>query len=675
MSDLSCHENLRKNVQADFQIALAGNPNVGKSAIFNRLTGLSAITANYPGKTVELNIGVAKHKNHRIAIVDLPGTYGLDPVSEDQLVAKQALLFQNFAAVVVVVDATNLERNLYQVLQIIDLGVPVIIALNLVDCAARKGIAVDEHELEQILCVPVIPTVAITGAGLKHLLEEIVAVATRPPTDPETKTRFPYAYSELLDGLHQAVQEWDDLSATTRLPPGFCSRLIEGDTDIEAIMQRTLAGRKIVELARTFRTAIELKENQSTHVIFARERQRVAHQIAQTATRSIGMREEAAVLSRHYAVWPPTAIPLMFGVFIAAFAFMFFVGGFLSDLLGRFWTSFVSPILQLVVYSTLRNDVLAKILLWGLDGGVLAALSVGIPFVLTFYLVLALLEDTGYLGNVAYVTDSLMRRLGLHGRSIIPLIMGLGCNVPAIMATRVLTTRRERLLASTLITLTPCSARIAVVLGAVAYFVGWQYALGIFLIDLAVIGVIGKALKLILPGDSAGLIMEMFPFRVPSLGSILKKTWFRFRAFVFLAFPIVTVGSVLLGGLYELGILRLLTEISGPVMYAILGLPAVAGIALLLGILRKELTLQLLVALAVMQYGASARSLTAFMSPAQLFVFALVVTLYFPCVATMSVLGRELGWKSTVAIMIGDITIALGIGAISFHALTFLQLF
>jgi len=387
------------------------------------------------------------------------------------------------------------------------------------------------------------------------------------------------------------------------------------------------------------------------------------------------MREEAAVLSRHYAVWPPTAIPLMFGVFIAAFAFMFFVGGFLSDLLGRFWTSFVSPILQLVVYSTLRNDVLAKILLWGLDGGVLAALSVGIPFVLTFYLVLALLEDTGYLGNVAYVTDSLMRRLGLHGRSIIPLIMGLGCNVPAIMATRVLTTRRERLLASTLITLTPCSARIAVVLGAVAYFVGWQYALGIFLIDLAVIGVIGKALKLILPGDSAGLIMEMFPFRVPSLGSILKKTWFRFRAFVFLAFPIVTVGSVLLGGLYELGILRLLTEISGPVMYAILGLPAVAGIALLLGILRKELTLQLLVALAVMQYGASARSLTAFMSPAQLFVFALVVTLYFPCVATMSVLGRELGWKSTVAIMIGDITIALGIGAISFHALTFLQLF
>ena len=651
MSDLSCHESFHTNIQADFQIALAGNPNVGKSAIFNRLTGLTAITANYPGKTVELNVGVAKHKNRRIAIVDLPGTYGLDAFSEDQMVAKQALLFQNFAAVVVVIDSTNLERNLYQALQIIDLGVPVAVALNLVDCAARKGIAVDEHELERILGVPVIPTIAITGAGVRHLLDVVMTLAARSQADAPTRTRFPYEYAELVDGLQQAVREWDGSSGTTRLPPGSYSRLIEGDKEVEVIVQSTPTGRKIVELARTFRTAIVLKENESAHLIFARDRQRVAHQIAETATRSIGMREEAVVLSRHYAVWPPTAIPIMFGVFIAAFGFMFFVGGFLSDLLGTFWASYVSPILKLVVYSVIPNEILAKTLLWGLDGGILAALSVGIPFVLTFYLVLALLEDSGYLGNVAYVTDTLMRKLGLHGRSIIPLIMGLGCNVPAIMATRVLTTRRERLLASTLITLTPCSARIAVVLGAVAYFVGWQYALGIFLIDLAVIGVIGKVLKLILPGDSPGLIMEMFPFRVPSFGSILKKTWFRFKAFVFVAFPIVTVGSIFLGGLYELGILKLLTETSGPAIYAAVGLPAVAGIALMLGILRKELTLQLLVALAVMQYGASAHNLTAFMSPAQLFVFALIVTLYFPCVATMSVLARELGWKSTVTIM------------------------
>ena len=671
---MSCHESLNKHFEADYQIALAGNPNVGKSAIFNRLTGLTAITANYPGKTVELNIGVAKHRNRRIAIVDLPGTYGLDPASEDQQVAKQALLTQSFAAVVIVVDATNLERNLYQVLQVIDLGLPVVIALNLVDCAARKGIAVDERQLEKSLGVPVVPTVAITGAGLKRLLDQVETVATRQPSQSKPRMRFPYSYSELVDGLEQAAQEWSDFQLAGECPSGAYSRLIEGDADIESIVQTSTSGRKLVALARTLQTAIELKENEPAHMVFARERQQVAHQIAESATRSISMREEAAALTRHYAVWPPTAVPIMFAVFIAAFGFMFFIGGFLSDLLAAFWAALVSPLLISVAYAVFPSGLLARTVLWAVDGGILAALSVGIPFVLTFYLVLAVLEDSGYLGNVAYVTDSLMRKLGLHGRSIIPLIMGLGCNVPAIMATRVLSTRRERMLASALITLTPCSARIAVVLGAVAYFVGWQYALGIFLIDLAVIGLVGKALKLVMPGDSDGLIMEMFPFRVPSLRSIMKKTWFRFKAFVFMAFPIVTLGSAALGGLYEFGILQQLGEISGPTIYAVLGLPAVAGIALVLGILRKELTLQLLVALAIMQYGATARNLSAFMSPVQLFVFALVVTLYFPCIATMSVLGREMGWKNTAAIMIGDIAIALVIGAISFRTVTYLQI-
>jgi ferrous iron transport protein B len=647
---------------------------VGKSAIFNRLTGLTAITANYPGKTVELNVGVTRYRNLRIAVVDLPGSYGLDTLSEDQVVAKNALLYQKFAAVVVVVDATNLERNLYQALQIIDLGVPVVVALNLVDCAARRGVVVDEAELEQVLGVPVVPTVAITGAGLRKLLDKVVGVATRHVEEVQAKVRFPYAYSELLAGLHHAVREWSTSPSTMRLPPGSYSRLIEGDEDIEAAIQSDASGRKIVALARTFQTAIELKENQSAHLVFARERQRVAHEIAEKATRTIGMREEAAVLSRHYAVWPPTAIPIMLAVFVAAFGFMFYAGGFMSDQLALFWASLISPNLQRVVYWFVPNEVLGKTILWGVDGGILAALSVGIPFVLTFYLVLAVLEDSGYLGNVAYVTDTLMRKLGLHGRSIIPLIMGLGCNVPAIMATRVLTSRRERLLASTLITLTPCSARIAVVLGAVAYFVGWQYALGIFLIDLLVIGIIGKSLKVLMPGDSEGLVMEMFPFRIPSFRSIMKKTWFRFKAFVFMAFPIVTIGSMALGGLYELGILNQFSATSGPAIYAVLGLPAVASVALVLGILRKELTLQLLVALAVMQYGAAARSLSVFMSPLQLFVFALVVTLYFPCIATASVLGREMGWKSAGAIMIGDVAIALALGAIAFHAASFLQL-
>jgi ferrous iron transport protein B len=671
---LSCHEPpVRGKSHTDFQVALAGNPNVGKSALFNRLTGLTAITANYPGKTVELNIGVVRHRRSKFTLTDLPGTYGLDAVSEDQSVAKEALLFEHYAAVIAVVDSANMERNLYQVLQLIDLGLPIIVALNMVDHAARRGIVVDASKLEQLLGVPVVPIVAITGQGVRKLLDAIITVATGSSTTVERRASFGYTYSDLVGKFCESVRDLNVLPPLRALPPGFQSRLIEGDAEIEAALKRTPDGRKTVELANALRTAIEIKENQPAQLVFTQERQRIAQQIAEESTRPIKMREGAALLGRHYAVWPPTAIPLMFGVIIGVFAFMFFVGGFLSDLIGGLWGSLISSALRLMAYGVLGNGIAAGILLWGIDGGILAALSVGVPYVLTFYLVLAILEDTGYLGNIAYITDNVMRKLGLQGRSIIPLIMGLGCNVPAIMATRVLTTRRERVLASTLITLTPCSARIAVVLGAVGYLVGWQYAVAVFLIDLAVIGAIGKALSLVLPGESSGLVMEMFPFHMPSLRSILSKTWFRFKAFVFVAFPVVILGSVFLGGLFELGFLNTLTEISGPTLYAIVGLPPVAAIALFLGILRKELTLQLLVALAVMQYGASAHNLTVFMSPVQLFVFAIVVTLYFPCVATMSLLGKEMGWKNTVAIMTGDIVIALIIGAAFFHLLTTIQ--
>jgi ferrous iron transport protein B len=672
---LSCHEpQVRGKSHTDFQVALAGNPNVGKSALFNRLTGLTAITANYPGKTVELNVGIVRHRGSKFTLLDLPGTYGLDAVSEDQSVAKEALLFERYAAVIVVVDSSNLERNLYQVLQLIDLGLPIIVALNMVDHAARKGIAVDISKLAHLLGVPVLPIVAITGQGVRKLLDAIIAVAKGQSRSTERSVGFAYTYSDLVAKFRESARDLNMAFPPRTLPPGFQSRLIEGDTEIEATLKGTPDGRKIIELANALRTAIEIKENEPAQLVFTQERQRIAQEITEETIRPIKMREEAALLGRHYAVWPPTAIPLMFGVIIGVFAFMFFVGGFLSDLIGELWGSFISPVLRLMAYWVLGNGIAARILLWGVDGGILAALSVGVPYVLTFYFVLAILEDTGYLGNVAYITDNVMRKLGLQGRSIIPLIMGLGCNVPAIMATRVLTTRRERVLASTLITLTPCSARIAVVLGAVAYIVGWQYAVAVFLIDLTVIGAIGKALSLVLPGESSGLVMEMFPFHMPSLRSILSKTWFRFKAFVFVAFPVVILGSIFLGGLFEFGFLNTLTEISGPTLYAVVGLPPVAAIALFLGILRKELTLQLLVALAVMQYGASARNLAVFMSPTQLFVFALVVTLYFPCVATMSLLGKEMGWKSTVAIMTGDIGIAMIIGAVFFHLLMAVRL-
>jgi len=253
-------------------------------------------------------------------------------------------------------------------------------------------------------------------------------------------------------------------------------------------------------------------------------------------------------------------------------------------------------------------------------------------------------------------------------------VAGAGCNVPAIIGTRVLTTMRERTIASTLITLIPCSARTAVILGAVSLFVGWKPAVAIFLIVLVIVFFVGVGLNKIMPGESTGLVMEMFPFRAPIMSNILKKTWYRFQDFVFVAFPIVLVGSMVLGGLYETGYLWKLASPLSPVVDGWLGLPAVAGLTLIFAVLRKELALQLLVTLAVVMYGGGAKNLLLFMTPAQLFVYALVNTIYIPCVATIAVLGRELGWKRALGIMTFTIVLAILIGGIAFRFIRYFHL-
>ncbi|HDZ59523.1 MAG TPA: ferrous iron transporter B, partial [Actinobacteria bacterium] len=251
------------------------------------------------------------------------------------------------------------------------------------------------------------------------------------------------------------------------------------------------------------------------------------------------------------------------------------------------------------------------------------------------------------------------------GRAIIPIIAGAGCNVPAIIGTRVLTTTRERLLAGILIVLVPCSARTAVIFGAVAYYAGWQYALLIYGILLVLWVLVGLGLNRIMPGASTGLVMEMFPFRRPHLKTILRKTWFRFKAFIYLAAPILIFGSVILGALYNTGLLWDLTTPMSPVIEGWMGLPAVAGLTLIMGILRKELALQLLVTLAIVEYGDAARdNLLLLMTKQQLFVFALVTAIYIPCVATIAALGRELGWKKSLAIMSFTIVLAVLVGGL-----------
>lgn len=663
----SCHTLTQKYAETDLTIALAGNPNVGKSSLFNRLTGANVETANYPGKTVELNFGVTHHHGKRIGVIDLPGTYALGAQSEDQWVARQAVLDNPPNAIGVIADATNLERNLYLVLQFLDLGLPLVVAVNLVDEAARAGIEIDTEQLTCELGVPVVPTIATRGKGIDQVLEtveQLTCHTNAPAYDPEIENA--------IRTLVKTIQTTLVATPFNLKPRALAILLLEEDSEIVRAIEQLPNGTAILAQARELSTAIEARVGEPLSLHLPRVRHKLAQAIARNAQIQRTLREPLAVIWWRWSIQPITGVPILIAVLIALFGSLFWMGGTLSEAFAGFWQAFVSPPIQAMVGFLFGESLIRKIVLWGLDAGLEAAFEIGIPYVLTFYALLAILEDTGYMNSIAFLLDALMKRLGLHGRAVILLLAGAGCNVPAIMGTRVLTTRRERLIASTLIVLTPCSARVAVIIGAAAMFAGWQTGVALLLISLALLIVIGVGLNKLMAGHSDDLVMEMFPFRIPLPHIIARKTWFRFKEYLFMALPIVLIGSLVMGALHETNTIWMFSAPLAPIVEGWLGLPAVAGLTLIFATLRKELALQFLVTLALVQYGSGAHNLLSFMTPHQLFVYALVNTLYIPCIATFAVLKRELGLRPALGIAAFTITLAVLVGGLARYALAIL---
>ena len=598
--------------------------------------------------TVALNGTCVWWGGKKVELIDLPGTYALGAVSEDQDVARRALLERRPDVVIAVVDATNLARNLYLVLQLLDLGFRVVVALNMADEAQRRKISVDEGLLATELGVPVVRTVAPRGEGLARLAEIAVGVASSANGLGRGKVRH---YSPAVEQRRAALAEMVPAETTFLEPCALALAALEGDVELAELLGEAALGPADDELPMRI----------------AAERHAAARAIAVAA-----LDDGIATAGDRWwrlATSPRSGVPIMLAVLGFIFAVLFEVGGLLSSLLTSAWSATASPLITHAVHAVLGTGFLGSTLLWGLDGGILAALGVAIPYILTFYLLLAVLEDSGYLNAAAFLTDRVMHRFGLHGRAAIPLIAAAGCNVPAIMGTRVLSSRRERLIASVLITLTPCSARTAVILGAVSLYAGWVWALFVYGIILVVGVSAGVGLNKLLPGEPTGLIMEVFPLRRPQARLVLRKTWYRFKEFVFAAAPLILIGSLVLGAFYESGLIWHLTGPLAPIVQGWLGLPAVAGLTLIFAVLRKELALQLLVAFALVAYGASAHNLLSFMTPHQIIVYAIVNSLYVPCVATIAMLRRELGWRAASAISAGTVGIAVVVGGVVAHVL------
>ncbi|MBN2213610.1 MAG: ferrous iron transporter B [Bacteroidales bacterium] len=540
------------------KILLTGNPNVGKSVIFNRLTGVDIISSNYPGTTIDYTKGYFNLEGERVELIDVPGTYSLEPSCKAEEIAVQML--QEGDVFINIIDATNLERSLNFTLQLIKQKKPMVIALNLFDESKHIGISIDVEKLEQILGIPCIPTCALTGEGIKKLVMKIKD-------------------ARISDIVFNNSQRWTEIG-------------------------------KIID---------EVQEIKHKHHSFAEK-------------------------LRDASVKPMTGIPILISVLFLTFILIRLIGESLirfvfEPFFERVWSPVMIKLSGFLIQSEFFHDLLIGDLVNGnidygssfglLTTGLFVPVGAVLPYVFAFYTVLAVLEDLGYLPRVAVMVDNIMHKMGLHGLAIIPMLLGLGCNVPGALSIRILETRKERFIAATLMSIAvPCMALQAMLFGLLGQYgiKGLSVVFGTLMLVWLILGLL---LKRIIKGTSPEMFVEIPPYRIPYFKGVIKKVWMRLKWFIKEAVPFVLLGVLIANVLYTLGVMQFISRVTGPFFNCILGLPEEAAGSLVMGFLRKDLALGMLIPLN--------------MTLKQLVVASVVLSMYFPCVATFSILLKELG--------------------------------
>ena len=632
-------------------VALAGNANVGKSVIFNELTGLHQHVGNWPGKTVERAEGSLVFRGHTIDVIDLPGIYSLSTYSIEELVSREYIAVEKPDVLVNVVDASTLERNLFFTLQLMELSPRMVIALNQIDVAEKKGINVDAERLTAELGVPVVPTVAVKGRGLEELMSAVVEVAHHG--EPVT----PLSYGgEVEERIRELTIELQGLKVP--YPAKWLAiKLIEGDEEVEKLVFDEKPS--LMEAVEKVSEEIAAIHGHDAPSVLASERYAIASRIADASSFLFepegGLGGWLAELTAH----PILGYVFMFAVILGVFYSIFTFGDYAIGLLESFFGVLKNA------YNLWLGIGPVQSFVWdGLVEGIVAGVTIALPYIVPFYLALSILEDSGYLARIAYLMDSAMHRIGLHGKGFIPMMLGFGCSVPATLGCRIMETERERIICAFAATLIPCAARSVVIMGLVAEFVGFEWAIALYLMDFALVFLLGRVAFKALPGEPMGLIMEMPPYRMPSLNTTLRRSWIRMEHFVKEAFPVMVAGNLAIQLAGMAGLLGVVQWILRPVTVGWLGLPEAVGVILIFGVLRKELTLILLASL----IGTADFALV--LTPVQMFVFAFVVMVYVPCIATIGALVKEFGYRKAAAMSLIEIGLAIVLGGVIFRAVT-----
>ena len=544
----SCHDCATDEVApGSLQIALAGNPNCGKSALFNALTGIRQKTGNWPGVTVERKSGTFQLGDRTVTVIDLPGIYSLDASSLDEKVTSDYLLSHEADVIINVIDATNLERNLYLTVQMLEMDVPMVVALNMMDVAKRRGIRIDVDKLSELLGCPVVPIVATKERGLDALKEAILEVVAGKRT-----AGYRLAHEEVVE---QAIADLEDSIECDRercVKHWLALKMLEGS---ESVLQQ--ADDALREKVRRWRKTIRDRSGEDADIHIASSRFSHAHALARAVIRERGKldktlsdRIDRAVLSR----W--LGIPIFGVVMYLMFMFAINFGGAFIDFFDGIGAALFVDGFRALLESIPAPEWLIVLLADGVGGG-LQVVATFIPIISALYLFLSAVEDSGYMARAAFVMDRAMRAIGLPGKAFVPLIVGFGCNVPAIMATRTLENERERKLTILMNPFMSCGARLPVYALFAAAFCpnnGQNLVFGLYLIGiLAAIGTGMIMKRTLLPGQSSGFMMELPPYHLPSLKGVLLRTWDRVKLFLKDAGKVIVIMVVVLNVLNSIG--------------------------------------------------------------------------------------------------------------------------
>ena len=640
-------------------ICLVGNPNVGKSAIFGLLTGRYVTVSNYPGTTVEIIKGEVSIHGERYQIIDTPGVNSLIPMSEDEKVTRDILLEKKSDTVIHVADSKNIKRSLFITLQLIEMGLPLIIDLNMRDEASNRGIDVDEHALKEILGLDVVSTIAVQKKGI-HSLKKI---AVNPGV-----SSFKFSYDVLIE---EYISEIEPL-----LPESYISgrslalMILSGDKTLKSWLNSNL-DEGTIEQIESLRDRAAQRYSGSLSYAISKQRLKIVDEIAsKVITKAVIRRRKVSLFLDKVTTHPVWGFPFLFLILYCMYEFVGRLGAgtlvdFLEDVV---FGGYLNPWAEKIVKALLPVQFLQELFIgpYGIITMALTyAIAIILPITATFFIAFSIMEDSGYLPRLAAMLNKVFRVMGLNGKAVLPMVLGLGCDTMATLTTRILDTPKERMIVIILLALgVPCSAQLGVILGMfgkqpVQAVLIWGGSL------VAVIFFVGYISSRLIPGQRADFLLELPPLRMPQISNVLIKTLWRIEWYLKEAVPLFILGTLILFTADKLKLLPLAQKIASPVVVSVLGLPAETAESFIMGFLRRD-------------YGAAglfALQERGLLNTEQVVVSLVTITLFIPCIANLFMIIKEKGLKTALLTAAFIFPFSIVVGGILHRILIWLKIF